>query len=132
MKYAVALVLAMCVVNASAWGWWGRSSSSGDSSPAASVDDGDSGFNPPNYRQCSSEWGQTALGFGSKTICRAGCLMTSVADALAGHGATINGQTVTPALFNNWLKDNNGFYNHGNLLLWGAAQSLGLKFDGFV
>mmetsp|Transcript_17670 Transcript_17670/g.15483 ORF Transcript_17670/g.15483 Transcript_17670/m.15483 type:complete len:176 (-) Transcript_17670:134-661(-) len=57
--------------------------------------------------------------------------MTSVTNILAAEGVQLNGQTITPASFNNWLKSNNGFAS-GNLLMWGAAASLGLRFDGFV
>jgi len=137
MKYTTALVLVLCLASASAfrWPWGSKSSSSNDGSVGASIGGGavatSSTFNPPNYRQCDSRWGSTTLGTGSKTICQSGCLMTSVTNILAAEGVQLNGQTITPASFNNWLKSHNGFAS-GNLLMWGAAASLGLRFDGFV
>jgi len=40
-------------------------------------------FNPPLYKQCDSRWGSDRLGKDS-TICKVGCLMTSVAMAMNG------------------------------------------------
>ncbi len=41
---------------------------------------------PTLYKQCDSRWGSVTLGFGTKTICQAGCLMSSVAMSLSAIG----------------------------------------------
>ncbi|CAI2375575.1 unnamed protein product [Moneuplotes crassus] len=82
---------------------------------------------PPLYKQCNSEWGSNYMG--SKTVCQVGCLMSSMSMALAGLGKTINGQTVNPGNFNQWLRDHHGY--SGNLFVWGAAESpFSLKYQG--
>ena len=40
----------------------------------------------PLYKQCDSKWGNEHLGTSQNTICKAGCLMSSIAMALAGCG----------------------------------------------
>jgi hypothetical protein len=45
-------------------------------------------YNFPMYKQCDAKWGSQALGTSSKTICQAGCLMSSAAMALTGTGHT--------------------------------------------
>lgn len=73
----------------------------------------------PMFKQCDSRWGATRLGTGSKTICQAGCAMSSVAMALKARGAN-----VTPGTLNDWLIHNDGFVN-GNLLAWGSVNKFG-------
>ena len=81
----------------------------------------------PMYKQCDSKWGSQPLGTGGgKTICQAGCLMSSAAMALAGTGHSYNPETL-----NRWLI-NNGGYASGNLYVWAAINKLGLTFGGFV
>ena len=81
----------------------------------------------PTYKQCDAKWGSNQLG-SSSTICKVGCLMTSVASALDSLGKTINGQTATPATLNDFLKSNGGY--QGNLFVWGAVSRFGLSYKG--
>ena len=84
-------------------------------------------YNFPMYKQCDSKWGSQQLGTGGgKTICQAGCLMSSAAMALAGTGHSYNPETL-----NRWLISNGG-YASGNLYVWAAINKLGLTFGGFV
>ena len=46
--------------------------------------------NYPMYKQCDSRWGNQKLGTSAKTICDAGCAMSSVAMALGGIGKSYN------------------------------------------
>ena len=81
----------------------------------------------PLYKQCDSRWGSQALGTGGgRTICQAGCLISSAAMALSGIGQNYNPETL-----NNWLINNGGYWN-GNLFIWRSIDSLGLSFDGFI
>lgn len=80
----------------------------------------------PTYKQCDSSWGSETLGGGPDTVCKAGCLMSSVAMALAGNGKSVNGSTATPKTLNSWLKNHSGY--SGELFVWGSASSLGLKY----
>ena len=57
----------------------------------------------PVYDQCDSIWGSNKLG-SSSTICKVGCLMSSVASGMAGAGKTINGKKATPATLNMILR----------------------------
>ena len=82
--------------------------------------------NYPMYKQCDSNWGNDQLGTSSKTICQAGCLMSSAAMALSGTGHSYN-----PKTLNQWLKANGG-YASGNLFVWASINKLGLTFKGFV
>jgi hypothetical protein len=58
----------------------------------------------PLYKQCDSRWGSHQLGTSSKTICQAGCLMSSAAMALSGTG-----HSETPDTLNTWLKSHGGY-----------------------
>lgn len=78
----------------------------------------------PLYKQCDSRWGNEILGTSTNTICKAGCLMSSVSMALAGTGHNYN-----PSSLNTWLKDHGG-YASGDLLVWAAVNPLGLVFQG--
>ncbi len=82
------------------------------------------GRNYPLYKQCDSRWASEQLGTSTNTICKAGCLMSSVAMGLAGIGKSYN-----PSTLNAWLKKNNGYANK-DLLVWSSVTSLGLKFEG--
>jgi ABC-type bacteriocin/lantibiotic exporter with double-glycine peptidase domain len=80
----------------------------------------------PLYKQCDSRWGNEHLGTSSNTICKAGCLMSSAAMALAGTGHNYN-----PGTLNTWLKANGG-YASGDLFVWTAIGKLGLTYKGKI
>ena len=80
----------------------------------------------PTYKQCNSAWGPKIMA--SKSVCRVGCLMSSVAAGLASAGKTINGQTATPGTLHDFLKSNGGY--QGNLFVWGAVSRFGLSYEG--
>lgn len=82
--------------------------------------------NYPMYKQCDSKWGSDQLGTSSNTICKAGCLMSSVAMALAGTGKSYN-----PGTLNTWLKGHGGYVS-GDLFVWGSVSPLGLSYQGKV
>lgn len=82
--------------------------------------------NYPMYKQCDAQWGSLQLGTSTKTICQAGCLMSSAAMALSGTGHSYN-----PKTLNDWLKGNGGYVS-GNLFVWASINKLGLTFKGFV
>lgn len=83
--------------------------------------------NYPLYKQCDGRWGSDKLG-SSSTICKVGCLITSVAMAMNGLGKQINGQNVTPKNFNQFLMNNGGY--SGNLFIWGSVTRFGLRYLG--
>ena len=85
----------------------------------------------PLYKQCDSRWGSDQLGTSSSTICKAGCLMSSVAMVISDCGRSIGGASATPKTLNTFLK-NNGGYASGNLFVWGAVSSFGLSHVGFA
>jgi hypothetical protein len=80
----------------------------------------------PLYKQCDSKWGNDQLGTSSNTICKAGCLMSSVSMALSGIGKNYN-----PGTLNTWLKGHGGYVS-GDLFVWGSVNSLGLSYVGKV
>jgi hypothetical protein len=80
----------------------------------------------PLYKQCDSKWGSEQLGTSSDTICKAGCLMSSVAMALAGIGKSYN-----PSTLNTWLKGHGGYVS-GDLFVWASVNPLGLSYVGKV
>ena len=83
----------------------------------------------PLFKQCDSRWGGDSLG-SSSTICKVGCLMSSVSMALAGCGKTVGGSPANPKTLNSWLKGHGGY--SGNLFNWGSVSSLGLKYQGKI
>lgn len=80
----------------------------------------------PLYKQCDSKWGSEQLGTSANTICKAGCLMSSVSMALSGIGKNYN-----PGSLNTWLKGHGGYVS-GDLFVWGSVNSLGLSYVGKV
>ena len=80
----------------------------------------------PLYKQCDSRWGNERLGTSSKTICQAGCLMSSAAMALTGCG-----HTYTPSTLNTWLTHNGGYVG-GDGYVWAAIDKLGLTYKGKI
>ena len=83
----------------------------------------------PLYKQCDDRWRNDALGNGGgKTICQAGCLMSSMAMFMSPK-VKISAATITPKNLNSWLKVNGG-YASGNLFVWGSVAKLGLSYVG--
>ncbi|KAL9646478.1 hypothetical protein ABK040_006473 [Willaertia magna] len=80
-------------------------------------------YNYPLFKQCDSRWGGNRLG-SSSTICKVGCLMTSVCSALNGRGKA----SYTPATFNSFLLNNGGYT--GNLFIWGSVARFGFSYLG--
>ena len=80
----------------------------------------------PLYKQCDSKWGSEHLGTSANTICKAGCLMSSVAMALSGCGHNYN-----PGTLNTWLKGHGGYVS-GDLFVWGSVKPIGLSYVGKV
>ena len=83
--------------------------------------------NDPVFKQCDAQWGSDKLG-SSSTVCSTGCIITSLASALAGLGLTVNNQTVNPKVLNNYLLSNSGY--SGNLFNWASVSRFGLKYRG--
>ena len=82
----------------------------------------------PVYKQCDSKWGSDVLG-SSSTICKVGCLMSSLSSALAGWGKGIKGETPNPKNLNTFLKSNGGY--QGNLFVWGVVEApFSLVYEG--
>ena len=76
------------------------------------------------YKQCDAAWGSKTLGKGSKTICKAGCAMSSVAMYVTSRGTK-----KTPGTLNDWLNSNGGYAGSSkNLLVWSAVNSLGVSY----
>ena len=84
----------------------------------------------PLFKQCDSRWGNNALGTSATTICRAGCLMSSISMVVNDCGKQVDGQSANPGTLNNWLK-NHGGYVSGDLFVWGSVAPFGLSFVGF-
>jgi hypothetical protein len=78
------------------------------------------------YKQCDAKWGKDQLGTSSNTICKAGCLMSSIAMSLAGTGRSDN-----PGTLNKWLTSHGGYVS-GDLFVWASVNSLGIKYIGKV
>ena len=83
----------------------------------------------PLYKQCDSRWSSDRLGTSSSTICKAGCLMSSVSMVIADCGKSIDGATATPKTLNSWLTRNGG-YASGDLFVWGSVAKFGLSYVG--
>jgi len=83
--------------------------------------------NYPLYKQCDGRWGSDHLGR-DITICKVGCLITSVAMAFKGLNKQINNQDVTPKNFNTFLRNNNGY--SGNLYMWSSVSRFGFRYLG--
>ncbi|EFC47494.1 predicted protein, partial [Naegleria gruberi] len=81
-------------------------------------------YDYPLYKQCGQPWSNQLTG--TDTICKSGCLMTSMCMALNGRGRSY----MNPGEFANWLKSNGGF--SGNLFVWGSVSRLGLSYAGKV
>lgn len=84
-------------------------------------------INFPMFKQCDPKWANEQLGTSSNTICRAGCLMSSAAMALAG---TVQ-KSFNPSTLNTWLKSHGGYVQQ-DLYVWASINPLGLVFTGFL
>jgi hypothetical protein len=71
-------------------------------------------FPYPLYKQCNTTWGNDVML--NETICAVGCLMSSTAMALAGHGITDAGVTIDPGTFNAWLRTHGGYEGQSDLI----------------
>ena len=81
----------------------------------------------PLYKQCNSEWRNDIIS--TKTICKVGCLMSSMSMALSGLGRKIDGGPINPHTLNAWLKSHGGYSE--NLFVWGSVtSSFDLKYLG--
>jgi hypothetical protein len=77
------------------------------------------------YKQCDPAWKNEKLGTSpTNTICSAGCAMSSLSMYL-----TTRGHKYTPGTLNKWLNGHGG-YADGDLLVWGAVNSLGVSYQG--
>ena len=87
------------------------------------------------YKQCDSKWGSHRLGTSSKTICKAGCAMSSIAMSLYRYGERINNEEANPGFIllwlfwhkgnlNNWLTHHGGYASR-DLIIWNSVHKLG-------
>eukprot|EP01117_Protostelium_nocturnum_P015455 TRINITY_DN59_c0_g1_i1.p2 TRINITY_DN59_c0_g1~~TRINITY_DN59_c0_g1_i1.p2 ORF type:complete len:185 (+),score=40.40 TRINITY_DN59_c0_g1_i1:68-622(+) len=79
-----------------------------------------------NNQQCNRAWAGQRIGTCSETICKIGCAMSSVANALP-H--TNGGNAWTPGTLDHWLTTHGG-YSSGCLIIWSTVRPLGLIFEG--
>jgi hypothetical protein len=70
-------------------------------------------FHYPLFKQCNSSWANEIMV--TTTICKVGCLMSSVSMALNGHNILIDGQLSNPHTLNQWLRKNGGYDNNDDL-----------------
>jgi uncharacterized protein YraI len=80
----------------------------------------------PLFKQCGQEWSGNGMGRSGISMCREGCLVSSISMALNGLGKTINGQSANPGTLNAWLGGNGGYVN-GNDFIWASVGRLGLN-----
>lgn len=85
-------------------------------------------FKYPLFKQCNSSWGgdlmehqticqvRRQLCCCSLTLGKVGCLMSSVAMALAGHAIPIGHKLATPATLNEFLRANHGYTSSSALI----------------
>ena len=81
----------------------------------------------PLFKQCDGAWGMNKLG-SSSTICSSGALISAIASGLNSLEKTLEGKVVTPAVLNDYLLRNNGYY--GNLFIWASLTKYGLTYEG--
>mmetsp|Transcript_9147 Transcript_9147/g.21952 ORF Transcript_9147/g.21952 Transcript_9147/m.21952 type:complete len:226 (+) Transcript_9147:52-729(+) len=78
------------------------------------------------YSQCDPKWSSQELGTCSKTICEAGCAMSSVSMILKTLGVPTD-----PGALDHWLTTNGG-YASGCEIVWGSVDRYGkTQFGGF-
>ena len=81
----------------------------------------------PLFKQCDSRWASQMLGTSANTICKAGCLMSSVSMVLNDCKKSIDGSSANPQTLNRWLTSNGGYVS-GDLFVWGSVAKFGLSF----
>jgi len=79
----------------------------------------------PLFKQCGQGWSGNGMGGSGITVCKEGCVVSSISMALNGLGKTINGQSANPGSLNGWLGGNGGYVN-GNDFIWSSVGRLGL------
>jgi hypothetical protein len=67
----------------------------------------------PLFKQCDPRWGEDVIE--TTTVCKVGCLMSSIASALAGHGILVDGNSTNPGTLNAWLRVNGGYDKNNDL-----------------
>ena len=67
----------------------------------------------PLYSQCDPQWGNDVME--STTVCKVGCLMSSISSALFGKNISIAGQPSNPGTLNAWLRGHNGYDANNDL-----------------
>ncbi len=67
----------------------------------------------PLFKQCDPRWGDDVIE--TTTVCKVGCLMSSIASALAGHGVLVDGENANPGTLNAWLRSNGGYDKDNDL-----------------
>jgi len=82
----------------------------------------------PLYMQCDPRWGSIPISLGPDTICEIGCLLASASMLLAGYNVTLDNQTATPEILNDWLNQNNGY--NGYNFLFETLDELGFMYMG--
>lgn len=76
----------------------------------------------PIIKQCDGPWGNEELGHSGQTVCKIGCMMTSLAMALNWTGYGYN-----PGSLNKWRTANGG-YDGSGVNPWKIGD-LGLPFE---
>ena len=77
----------------------------------------------PMFKQCDGRWGNEELGTSGETICKIGCLLSSIAMGLSGTGHSYD-----PGQLNKWLKANGGI--SGPQINYNKLSEIGLGYDG--
>lgn len=97
-------------------------------SPPADPPANDVMYYGATYWQRDPRWKDKPLGTIS-TIGENGCVMTCVAIALGKIGVFVN-----PVSLNDWLTNNEGYYQNGNLILWQSVERMNptIKWDGMT
>ena len=71
-------------------------------------------MNYPTYKQCDDRWGDHVMGANNDTVCEVGCLMSSVSEALHGHGIEVNSTAANPGSLNDFLRATPGGYDNSS------------------
>ncbi|KAL0482071.1 N-acetylmuramoyl-L-alanine amidase [Acrasis kona] len=82
----------------------------------------------PLFKQCDTKWGGNKLG--TSTVCKIGCLMSSVSMALNGFGRKIDGKESNPGILNAYLSKHGGY--QGNLFIWDSISKFGFHYVGKI
>mmetsp|Transcript_5837 Transcript_5837/g.12874 ORF Transcript_5837/g.12874 Transcript_5837/m.12874 type:complete len:208 (+) Transcript_5837:33-656(+) len=67
----------------------------------------------PVFKQCDPRWGSDEMV--TTTVCKVGCLMSSISSALNGRGYTLDGAAADPGTLNAWLRKNDGYDGSNDL-----------------